>query len=233
LLRGVIFDIDGTLLDSNDAHARAWVETFVEAGYDVSFEVVRPLIGMGGDKLLPKTVGLKHDSREGKALGKRRSAIFREKHLPGLRALSGSRNLVQRVRADGLKPMVATSAKDEELKGLLEAAEAADLMEEKATASDAKRSKPDPDIVLAAIEQSGLDAEDLVMIGDTPYDVEAATRAGIPIIGFRSGGWKDADLAGAIEIYDGPAHLLAHYSSSFLGRKGVSADSGKTPKAPR
>jgi HAD superfamily hydrolase (TIGR01509 family) len=221
VLRGVIFDIDGTLVDSNDAHANAWVDTFAEAGYDVPFDVVRPLIGMGGDKLLPATIGLKHDTKEGKALGERRSEVFREKYLPGLRALRGSRALVEQVRSDGLTPIVATSAKDEELKGLLEAAEVADLMEEKATASDAKRSKPDPDIVEAAIEQADLEAAELVMIGDTPYDVEAATRAGVRIIGFRSGGWADADLAGAVEIYDGPAHLLERYSSSLLGRKGA------------
>jgi HAD superfamily hydrolase (TIGR01509 family) len=218
VLRGVIFDIDGTLVDSNDAHANAWVDTFAEAGYDVPFDVVRPLIGMGGDKLLPDTIGLKHDSREGKALSARRSEVFREKYLPGLRALRGSRALVERVRRDGLKPVVATSAKDEELKGLLKAAEVADLMEEKATASDAKRSKPDPDIVEAAIKQAEIGASELIMIGDTPYDVEAAARAGVRIIGFRSGGWKDADLAGAVEIYDGPAHLLERYSSSVLGR---------------
>ena len=219
MLRGVIFDIDGTLVDSNDAHARAWVETFAEAGYDVPFEIVRPLIGMGGDKLMPKAIGIKHDSRKGKALSARRSEMFREKYLSGLRALPGSRRLVERVRAEGLKPVVATSAKDEELNGLLKAAEVADLMEEKATASDAKRSKPDPDIVVAAMKEAEMEPRELVMIGDTPYDIEAATRAGLRIIGFRSGGWKDADLAGAVEIYDGPAHLLASYSSSVLGKK--------------
>lgn len=220
MLRGVIFDIDGTLVDSNDAHAQSWVDTFAEAGYNVPFEVVRPLIGMGGDKLLPKTIGIRHDSEEGKKLSARRSAIFRQKYLPHLRPLEGSRALVMRVRADGLKPVVATSANHEELQGLLKAAEVADLMEEKATASDAKRSKPDPDIVEAAIEQAGIEAADLVMIGDTPYDVEAALRAGVRIIGFRSGGWKDEDLSGAVEIYDGPADLLANYESSLLGRKG-------------
>jgi phosphoglycolate phosphatase-like HAD superfamily hydrolase len=219
LLRGVIFDIDGTLVDSNDAHARSWVDTFSENGYDVPFESVRPLIGMGGDKLLPKTIGIRHDSAEGKKLTERRSKIFRESYLPRLRALDGSRALVQRIQRDDLKAVVATSAKDEELEGLLKAAQVADLMEEKATASDAKRSKPDPDIVEAAVEQSGLDATDLVMIGDTPYDVEAATRAGVRIIGFRSGGWGDVDLAGAMEIYDGPAHLLEAYASSLIGRK--------------
>jgi HAD superfamily hydrolase (TIGR01509 family) len=219
LLRGVIFDVDGTLVDSNDAHARSWVDTFAEAGYGVPFGVVRPLIGMGGDKLLPKTIGIAADSDEGKKLTRRRSEIFRERFLPTLKPLEGSRDLLLRVRADKLKPVVATSAKEEELEGLLKAAQVADLMEEKATASDAKRSKPDPDIVEAAIKESELPPSDLVMIGDTPYDVEAATKAGLRIIGFRSGGWKDPDLRGAVEIYDGPADLLRHYDSSLLGRK--------------
>jgi len=126
---------------------------------------------------------------------------------------------VLRVRSDGLKPIVATSAKDDELKSLLEAAEVADLMEEKATASDARKSKPDPDIVEAAIEESGIEAANLVMIGDTPYDIEAAGRAGIRAIGFRSGGWGDEALRGAVEIYDGPADLLARYDDSLLGKR--------------
>ena len=215
----MIFDIDGTLVDSNDAHAQSWVDTFVEAGYDVPFDVVRPLIGMGADKLLPKTISIRHDSEEGQKLTKRRSEIFRKKYLPKLRPLDGSRALVLRVRSDGLKAIVATSAKEEELKGLLEAAEVADLMEEKATASDAKRSKPDPDIVEAAIEESGISAKKLVMIGDTPYDIEAAARADVRSIAFRSGGWSDKALSGAVEIYDGPADLLANYDTSLLGTK--------------
>ena len=219
MLEGVIFDIDGTLVDSNDAHAQSWVDTFAEAGYDVPFDIVRPLIGMGADKLLPKTIGVKHDSKEDKKLIKRRSEIFRKKYLPTLRPLEGSRALVLRVRADGLKAIVATSAKDEELQDLLKAAEVADLMEEKATASDAKRSKPDPDIVEAAIEESGISPRNLVMIGDTPYDIEAAARAKVRTIAFRSGGWSDADLHGAVEIYDGPANLLARYDSSLLRKQ--------------
>jgi HAD superfamily hydrolase (TIGR01509 family) len=219
LLQGVIFDIDGTLVDSNDAHAESWVETFAKAGYDVPFDVVRPLIGMGADKLLPKTVGIAHDSEKGKKLIQRRSKIFREKYLPRLRPLPGSRELVLRVLADGLETIVATSAKDQEVTGLLKAANVADLIEAKATASDAKRSKPDPDIVHAAIEESGASPSDLVMIGDTPYDVEAATRAKLRIIAFRSGGWDDGHLRGAAEIYDGPSDLLTHYDSSLLGRK--------------
>jgi HAD superfamily hydrolase (TIGR01509 family) len=219
LLKGVIFDIDGTLVDSNDAHAKSWVDTFAEAGYDVPFDAVRPLIGMGADKLLPKTIGIKHDTPEAKKLIKRRSEIFRERYLPRLRPFNGSRELVLRVRSDGLKAIVATSAKDEELKGLLKAAQVDDLMQERATASDAKRSKPDPDIVEAAIDESDTEPETLVMIGDTPYDIEAARKARVRAIAFRSGGWTDEGLKGAVEIYDGPADLLAHYDTSLLGRE--------------
>ena len=219
MLQGVIFDIDGTLVDSNDAHAQSWVDTFKKAGYEVPFEAVRPLIGMGADKLLPQTIGIRHDSEEGKKLIKSRSEIFRKEYLRDLRPLEGSRDLVLRIRSEGLKPIVATSAKDEELKGLLEAAEVADLMEEKATASDAKRSKPDPDIVEAAIEESELDPPNLVMIGDTPYDIEAASKAKVRTIAFRSGGWTDEELKGAVEIYDGPADLLARLDSSLIGRE--------------
>lgn len=219
MLNGVIFDVDGTLVDSNDAHAQSWVDTFREAGYDVPFKKVRPLIGMGGDKLLPKTIGVSSDSDEGKKLGELRGKIFRSNYLPHLRPLPGARDLVLRVKRDGLKAIVATSAKDDDLKGLLKAAQVDDLMEEKATASDAKRSKPDPDIVQAAIDESGFSRDNLVMIGDTPYDIEAAGRAGVRSIGFLSGGWTREALKGAAEIYDGPADLLAHYDTSLPGKE--------------
>jgi len=102
------------------------------------------------------------------------------------------------------------------MKDLLKAARVDDLMEEKATASDAKRSKPDPDIIHAAIEESAIPPSQLLMIGDTPYDIEAAARANLPTIAFRSGGWTDADLKGAAEIYDGPADLVSRYDSSLI-----------------
>ena len=219
MLKGVLFDVDGTLLDSNDAHALSWVEAFEEAGYDVPFDVVRPLIGMGADKLLPKTIAVSNDSDEGKELVERHSDIFQERHLPRLGPFKGARDLVRRIRSDDLKPLVATSARDEQLTQLLKAAHVEDLMEERATASDAKRSKPDPDIVKAAIEESGISPKHLVMIGDTPYDIEAAAKAGVRTIAFRCGGWSDDKLKGAAEIYDGPSDLLAHYEASAIGRE--------------
>jgi HAD superfamily hydrolase (TIGR01509 family) len=218
-IRGIILDIDGTLVDSNDAHARAWVEALAEHGINVSFEQVRPLIGMGGDKLLPKVSGISEDSPEGKAISQRRGEIFKTRYLPHLKAFPRTRELLLRMRDDGLKLVVASSAKEDELKPLLEIAGAADLIEEKASSDDADHSKPDPDIVKAALDSAGFAADEALMLGDTPYDIEAATRAGVSVIAFRSGGWDDAHLAGAIAIYDGPADLLAHYDESPL-RKG-------------
>lgn len=215
-IRGVILDVDGTLVDSNDAHARAWVEALAGEGIEVPFERVRPLIGMGGDKLLPHVSGLEEESPRGKRIVERRGEIFKARYLPGLKAFPKTRELLLKMHERGLKLVVASSAKEDELKPLLEIAGAADLIEEKTSSDDAENSKPDPDIVKAALDESGLSAYETVMIGDTPYDIEAASGAGLKVVAFRSGGWNDDELARAMAIYDGPADLLAHYDSSPL-----------------
>jgi HAD superfamily hydrolase (TIGR01509 family) len=216
--RGVIFDVDGTLVDSNDAHARAWEEAFRDAGHPVPYEDIRPLIGMGGDKLVPAVTGWNKDDPRVEQVGKRRGEIFRERYLPHVRAFPGAPELVSALKASGLKLAVASSAEKQELEPLLERAGAAELIEHKASSDDADRSKPDPDIVQAALQRLGLPESGVVMVGDTPYDVEAAARAGIVAIAFRSGGWNDESLNGAREIYDGPADLLARLEESILGR---------------
>ncbi len=215
-LRGVLLDVDGTLVDSNDAHARAWVEALAERGVRVPREEVRRLIGMGGDKLLPAVAQIEDGSPEAEAVGARRSEIFRERYLPALRAFPGARDLVARMRAQGLTLVVATSAKRVELAPLLAVAGVADLLDGATSADDVARSKPDPDIVHAAVARSGHGAGELVMIGDTPYDVEAARRAGVRVVAVRCGGWDDAALTGAAAIYDGPADLLNRYERSIL-----------------
>ena len=213
----VLLDVDGTLLDSNDAHAQAWSDTLREAGYEIGSETVRPLIGMGGDKVLPKLTGLDAEEGEGKRLVERRKEIFAKEYLPAVRPFPGARELLDRMRADGLRLVVATSAGDEELRGLMHALGAEWLLEEATTSSDAERSKPDPDIVRVAIDKTGAGPARCVMIGDTPYDVEAATRAGVKIIGLRCGGWGDAELRGAAAVYDDPAELMREYTSSLIG----------------
>jgi HAD superfamily hydrolase (TIGR01509 family) len=218
MYRAVIFDVDGTLVDSNDAHAQAWVEALGEHGRHVEFTRVRPLIGMGGDKLLPEISGLAADSREGEAIGERRAEIFRRRFLPRLQPTRGARELLECLHDERLKLYVASSAKAEELQPLLRVAAADKYMEATTSSDDADRSKPDPDIVSAALRRAGVAKTDAIMIGDTPYDVEAALRAGINIIALRSGGWADRDLRGALAVYDDPADLLNHYELSPFKR---------------
>src|SRR5688572_19321302 len=215
-IAGAILDVDGTLVDSNDAHARAWVEAFSVNHIEARFENVRTLIGKGADKLLPEVAGVSDDSETGEQISRDRGRIFRQRYLPALHALPGARELVERIKKSGCRIVVASSAEREELDRLLEVADVADLIERTTSSDDAERSKPSPDIVCGALKSGKLDASEAIMIGDTPYDVEAATRAGVAIIAFRSGGWHDDDLAGAAAIYDDPADLLAHYDESPL-----------------
>jgi HAD superfamily hydrolase (TIGR01509 family) len=214
---GVILDVDGTLVDSNDAHARAWVEALREHGRATGFERVRRLIGMGGDKLLPAAVGIAADSEEGEAIGERRGLIFRERELPRVEAFPGSRELLHALRARGFRLAVASSAERDELEPLLRIAGADGLLEGKASGDDVDRSKPDPDAVSVALRRLRCAPAEAVMIGDTPYDVEAARRAGVDCIAFRSGGWGDHDLADAIAVYDGPLDLYQRLDASPLG----------------
>jgi HAD superfamily hydrolase (TIGR01509 family) len=215
-IRGVIFDVDGTLVDSNDAHARSWKKALQEAAIDVPLEHIRRAIGMGGDKLLPEVAGVDSEGALGRQISERRSAIFRTEFLPSLKAFPRARNLCFALRAMGLKLAIASSAQRDELDALLRIAQLTDLMEGATSGSDAQTSKPDPDIVRAALEQLALAPRHVVMIGDTPYDVEAASRAGLACIALRCGGRSDADLAGAAAIYDSPEHLLAELASSPL-----------------
>ena len=219
-IRGAILDVDGTLVDSNDAHARAWVDAFRQFGFDVPFEKVRPLIGMGGDNLLPEAIGVEKDSPTGEQLGARRSALFKENYLGRLRAFPGARELLKRMRDEGLELAVASSAQEDELKPLLEIAGAADLIDSKTSSDDAESSKPEPDIIRAALRKLKMPPADAVMLGDTPYDIEAAGRAGVKTVAFRCGGWDDEELEGAVAIYDGPDDLLEHFDTSPFARKG-------------
>jgi HAD superfamily hydrolase (TIGR01549 family) len=206
-IRGIILDADGTFIDSNDAHAKSWAEAMAAYSYNVAFEKVRPLIGMGGDKVLPHTIHLQKDSEIGSQMSKRREAIFKERYSPRLRAFPGAQELLQEMRKRGLKLAIASSAQPDELKSLLRLLGAEDLVEEKTSSKDVSRSKPDPDGMQVTLMRTGLDAHEALMIGDTAYDIEAARTAQVRTIAFRCGGWKDADLAGALALYDGPADL--------------------------
>ncbi len=217
-IRGVILDVDGTLVNSNDAHAKAWVEAMTEYGYNIPFEKVRPLIGMGGDKVLPETIGVQKDSEEGQKISKRRGEIFKEKYLPGLKPFPKAHELLQAMRQHELKLAVASSSQKDELKALLSIVGAQQLIEEETSAKDAPNSKPNPEVVEVTLQHIGLPANEVLMLGDTAYDIEAAQKVDVSTIALRSGGWKDSDLQGAIAIYNDTADLLAHYEDSPLAK---------------
>jgi HAD superfamily hydrolase (TIGR01509 family) len=216
LVEAVLLDVDGTLIDSNDAHAHAWVDAGRELGQPITFAEIRPLIGMGGDQVLPRLTGLDEASAAGRHVLQRRGEIFRTHYLPRLRAFPGARELLARLRKDGRRLIVATSASEADLAALLEQGGLDDLIDGATNADDADTSKPAPDIVAAALEQAGVPAGAAVMLGDTPYDVAAAQRAGVRIIALRCGGWTDDALSGALAVYEDPAALLAAYDGSAL-----------------
>ena len=215
-INAVLLDVDGTLIYSNDAHAQSYVDAGRELGVEMDFEEVRRRIGMGGDKLLPEVSGIEEESELGEKISGRKKEIFKERYLPQLKPTPGARELLERLRADGKRLVVATSAKKDEMKDILEQAGVADLIDAATSSSDAEESKPEPDIVEAALEQAGFPAEQVVMLGDTPYDVTAATRAGVAIVAVRTGGWGDEELEGALAVYEHPSDLLAHYEESPL-----------------
>ncbi|MES2971677.1 MAG: HAD family hydrolase [Patescibacteria group bacterium] len=217
MVKGVLIDVDGTLGLSNDAHAEAWVKAFAQFGHSISFEQVRPLIGMGGDKIIPRLApDLNSESGTGKDISNLRTKIFQKEYVASLQPAPGSRELVKRLLNHGLKLMIASSAKEEELDNLLKAAQVDDLLKEATTSGDADNSKPDPDIVHAALAKMGLPPEQVVMIGDTAYDIEAAGRAGVRLVAVRCGGWQDKDLDGAVAIYDDPTDILNNFEASLF-----------------
>ena len=186
LRKGVVFDMDGTLVDSNDSHAHSWIEAMQDAGHSVPFDKVRPLIGMGGDKVLPEVLHIQKDSEEGKQISQRRKEIFKQKYLPTLKAFPRTKELLEYIHEQGLKMIIATSAEPEELDALFQVIGPGvdKLFEEITTSQDAPQSKPDPDIMHAAIERAHLEPHELVMLGDTPYDIDAATKVSIDTIAF-------------------------------------------------
>lgn len=216
-IEGVILDVDGTLVASNDAHAQAWVEAFSTYGYEIPFEQVRPLIGMGGDQVIPRLVSALNDQEgEGKQIADRRQELIINKFGAELAPTKGARELVEKLQANGLHLIIGSSATEQEMALLLKVAQVEHLIPEVTTSSDAEASKPEPDIVKAALAKAHLQPDRTIMLGDTPYDIEAAGKAGVGVIAFRTGGFSDQQLQGAIAIYDDPADLLLRYDTSPL-----------------
>jgi len=219
MIKAVIFDIDGTLVDSVDLHAQAWKEAFKQFGKDVPYQQVRHQIGKGGDQLMPVFFSREELEEFGEEMEEYRGKIYKRDYLPRVRAFPGVRELFIKIKEDGKRIALASSAKEEELKVYKKIAQIEDLVEEETSADDADRSKPHPDIFKAALEQlKDVSVNEAVVVGDTPYDAEAAGKLRLRTIGVRCGGFPEEELlaAGAIAIYDDPSDLLARYDETII-----------------
>jgi HAD superfamily hydrolase (TIGR01549 family) len=227
LIEAVVFDIDGTLVDSVDLHARAWQEAFARFGKEIPYERVRQQIGKGGDQLMPVFLSEEELERFGEELEKYRGELFKREYMPRVKPFPEVRALFERIRRDGKRIALASSAKQEEVEVYKKIAGIEGLVEEEASKDDAEKSKPHPDIFEAALARLGDPTPArVIVVGDTPYDAEAAGKADLRTIGFLCGGFPEADLraAGCIRIYRDAADLLARYDESPL----ASSDSGRS-----
>ena len=217
MIEAVIFDIDGTLIDSVDLHARAWQDALAHYGHRVPYEELRRQIGKGGDQLMPVFVPAEELAKIEKELEKFRGDLFKRNYLARVRPFTDVPELFRHIRDDGKRIALASSAKKDELKTYKTLAGIDGLVEEETSSDDADRSKPHPDIFEAALERLGKpDPARVMVVGDTPYDVEAATKAGLRTLGVTCGGWTEAELrkAGAHAVFRSPADLLAKYEES-------------------
>lgn len=217
--RHILFDIDGTLVDSVDLHAEAWRVVFERHGKSVPFEKVRSQIGKGSDQLLPVFWSKEELDRFGEQMTKERSELFQKEFMPQVRPFPKVRELFERLLADGKTIALASSASEKELPKLKKIAGVEDLIHEETNSDDAEESKPEPDIFLATLKKLGNpDPADAIVVGDTPYDAQAASKAGLRTVGVLCGGFPEADLraAGCVALYRDPADLLANYERSPL-----------------
>ena len=211
MIEAVIFDVDGTLVDSVDFHAEAWERAFARYGKDIAFDAIRAQIGKGGDQLMPEFLDEAEMESFGGALDAARSDLFKSEYLHRVRGFAGAAELLSEIRTRGRKVALASSAKADELKAYKTAAGVDGLTDVETSSDDAERSKPHPDIFQAALKRLKLEPGRVLVIGDTPYDADAARRAGIASVGVLCGGFSDEDIrrGGAGRIYRDPRDLLA------------------------
>lgn len=227
MAQAIIFDIDGTLLDSVDLHAQAWQEAFRHFGYGIPFAEIRSQIGKGGDQLLPVFLNPAELKEKGKAIQEYRGSLFKERYLPKVKPFPCVRELFKKIKENGQAVALASSANADELQEFEKIAGIDDLVQVETSSADAEKSKPNPDIFEAALDRlgDGVRREDVMVVGDSPHDAEAAGKAGLKTVGVRCGGFPEETLlrAGCVAIYDSPEDLLRNYEQSPLAMRGSAA----------
>jgi HAD superfamily hydrolase (TIGR01509 family) len=215
----LLCDIDGTLVDSNALHAEAWRRAFEHFGIEIGMDDAWRQIGKGGDQLIPIFIAESDRACLEPEVKAYRKSIFHRDYMPRIVAFAQTRDLLLRVKESGRKIVLATSSDKADITIYKRIVGMADLVEDEATSSDAKQSKPAPDIFVAALHKSGVGPDAAMALGDTPWDARAAGALGIPVVGLTCGGWKRKDLldAGCVEVYRDPADLLLHFDASILG----------------
>ena len=217
-IKAILFDIDGTLVDSNDQHVLAWEEVFNDEGANFERQAIHDQIGKGADMLVP-TLLPDTDESAHERLGDAHGEVFKAKFLEAIKPFAGAHDLLDRAHGSGRKVVLASSASTSELDHYLDLLDARDLVSATTSADDVENTKPAPDIFATALKKvSPLESSEVVVIGDTPYDIEAAAKCGMSTVALRSGKFSDASLreAGAVCIYDDAAALLADFDNSPL-----------------
>ncbi|MGV9762565.1 MULTISPECIES: HAD family hydrolase [Micromonospora] len=219
--RGVLFDVDGTLIDTTYLHTVSWWEALRQAGHRVPMARIHRSVGMGSDKLLDHLLGAERDRDADGRLRDAHDALYAE-YWERLAPLPGARELLRACAERGLRVVLATSAAEHEVTALRAALDADDVIDSVTSSADAQESKPAPDILVAALDQSGLTADRVVFVGDSVWDVAAAGKLDIPCIGLSCGGTGRAELAGAgaVAVYDDPAALLRALPDSAIATLG-------------
>ena len=218
-IKAIFFDIDGTLVDTNDLHVLAWEEAFAGVGVSFDRQRIHDQIGKGTDMLVP-TLLPDTDEDQQQKLGDAHGAIFKAKYLTTATPFARAHDVLAHVHGLGQRVVLASSASEPELEHYIDLLNARDLIAATTSSDDVEKTKPAPDIFATALKKlSGIDPSEVIVVGDTPYDVEAAAKCGIAAVAVRSGKFEDAQLrgAGAIAIYDDVAALLADYATSPLG----------------
>jgi HAD superfamily hydrolase (TIGR01509 family) len=213
--RGVLFDVDGTLVDTTFLHATSWWQAFRQFNVDVPMARIHRAIGMGPDHLLDHLLGERRDRSKDAKMSDAHMAL-QAAYWARLRPTIGAKDLLTACARRGLRVILASSAADDELAALRGAIDADDVIDAVTTADDAQSSKPSPDIVHIALRKGGLSAGRAAFVGDAVWDVYACAKADVPC-----GGTSEAELreAGAVEVYPDPAGLLATLDRSVLTRR--------------